>query len=367
MNWLQATYQIQSSKDDIAARAQAVAVEQSVEMPVQAIRHTHVLEEILGKVESIEEVGPDRFNVVIDLSVATTGFDPAQLVNMLFGNSSLAESVQLIDANFPPDLLAAFAGPQFGMAGLRDLVGAETRPLTCTALKPQGISSTELAKLCYTFALAGIDIIKDDHGLANQSYSPFAERVVACQSAIAEANRETGLHTVYCPNLSGSPSQLFEQAQVAYEEGVEVVMVSPMLVGLPTFYELVTRHLNMPVLGHPAFAGAARISPTFLFGKLFRLFGCDAVIFPNYGGRFTYSQQVCADLAAAARAPWGLGTGNEIKPIFPVPAGGMTVERVGEMIDFYGNDTMLLIGGGLLTAGDALLARSREFVAKVKG
>jgi hypothetical protein len=43
----------------------------------------------------------------------------------------------------------------------------------------------------------------------------------------------------------------------------------------------------------------------------------------------------------------------------------MTVERVGEMIECYGTDTMLLIGGGLLVAGDELPQRSREFVRRV--
>jgi ribulose-bisphosphate carboxylase large chain len=50
----------------------------------------------------------------------------------------------------------------------------------------------------------------------------------------------------------------------------------------------------------------------------------------------------------------------------PVAAGGMSVGRVPEMIDFYGRDVMLLIGGSLLTEGDALLARTREFVATVE-
>ena len=54
-------------------------------------------------------------------------------------------------------------------------------------------------------------------------------------------------------------------------------------------------------------------------------------------------------------------------PALPVPAGGMTVERVPEMVAGYGNDTMLLIGGGLLSAKDRLLERSREFVAAVRG
>ena len=43
----------------------------------------------------------------------------------------------------------------------------------------------------------------------------------------------------------------------------------------------------------------------------------------------------------------------------------MTVDRVAEMTEFYGREVMLLIGGGLLSAGNALLERSREFVAKV--
>ena len=43
----------------------------------------------------------------------------------------------------------------------------------------------------------------------------------------------------------------------------------------------------------------------------------------------------------------------------------MTVERAAELVEFYGNDVMLLIGGSLLAAGDALPARTREFTAAV--
>jgi ribulose-bisphosphate carboxylase large chain len=44
----------------------------------------------------------------------------------------------------------------------------------------------------------------------------------------------------------------------------------------------------------------------------------------------------------------------------------MTVERVEEMERFYGADTILLIGGGLLAARERLLEKSRDFVASVK-
>ncbi len=257
-------------------------------------------------------------------------------------------------------MLAGFGGPRGGLAGLRALTGVEGRPLTNTALKPQGSSVEELAALCRTFALAGIDIIKDDHGIADQAYSPFAQRVVACHRAAEEAAQITGRQAFYAPNLVGPPRALHERARIARELGIKVVMLAPMVVGPAVFHEIVASYPEFLYLAHPAFGGATRISPAWLFGRFFRMLGADAVIYVNHGGRFTYSPELCRDIATAARAPWG-----SLRPTCPVPAGGMTLDRIDEMVAFYGRDVMLLIGGGLLTAGDALLERSREFVEKV--
>jgi ribulose-bisphosphate carboxylase large chain len=49
----------------------------------------------------------------------------------------------------------------------------------------------------------------------------------------------------------------------------------------------------------------------------------------------------------------------------PVPAGGMSVERVPELKREYGDDSMLLVGGSLLIARENLYARSRAFVEAV--
>src|SRR6185437_2827756 len=101
----------------------------------------------------------------------------------------------------------------------------------------------------------------------------------------------------------------------------------------------------MAFLAHPAMAGAARIAPPLLLGKLFRLLGADAVIFPHHGGRFGYSVATCGAIASAARAAWG-----QLAAMMPVPAGGMSLDRLGEILTFYGRDTMILIGGSLLVA-----------------
>ena len=360
MERILATYRVTAPESESRARAEALAAEQSVEMPLSAIADERILKEIVATVESIRP-GPGAFEVTLGIAPATTGNEASQLVNMLFGNCSLQPEVELLDVVFPAGFEKCFTGPRFGIEGIRRIAGVQGRALTCTALKPQGSSVEDLAQLARTFALAGIDVIKDDHGIADQAYSPFAERVGAVQRALSEANRQTGGKTIYAPTFSGGPRALAEQARIAKAQGVSMGLVAPMLVGLPSFVEL-QLDLDLPLMAHPAFAGANRIAPPLLLGKLFRLLGADATIFPNYGGRFSYSQSTCLAIAAAAREPW-----PGVRPTLPVPAGGMSIERVAEMKQIYGEGVMLLIGGGLLIAGDKLLERSREFVAAVRG
>lgn len=360
MSVLNARYRLQASPASIEARAEALALEQSVEMPAAAIDCDWVRDHTLGRVAGIERVDDATYDVTVQLATATTGAETGQLMNMLFGNCSLQEDVRLLDVDLPPDLLEAFPGPRFGLAGLRARLGVTGRALTCTALKPQGLSPDALAALCATFARAGIDIIKDDHGIADQAYAPFAARVAACQRAIREVAEETGHLAHYAPSLSGPPTALWGQVETALKSEVGMLLAAPMIMGLPMFQSLTAEGVGVPFLAHPALSGALRIDPPLFHGKLFRLFGADAVIFPNVGGRFSFSRETCQALVQAARQPWA-----HVAPSLPVPAGGMSVARVGEIVDAYGLDTMLLIGGGLLSAGTALCERAREFVAAV--
>jgi len=358
MERILATYRITAPESESRARAQALAVEQSVEMPLSAITDEAVLRDVVATVESIQPQA-NGFDVVLGIAPSTTGREASQLMNMIFGNCSMQPEVELIDVEFPDGFAKSFPGPRYGVEGIRTVTGVKGRALTCTALKPQGSPIEYLARLARTFTLAGIDVIKDDHGIANQAIHPFEQRVVAVQKAVSDANRETGGNTIYAPTFSGGGLSLREQARVANDHGVKMALVAPMLVGIPAFVELQV-DLAIPVMAHPAFAGATRMAPPVVLGKLFRLFGADATIFPNYGGRFGYSRETCLEITRVAREP-----SHGMRPALPVPAGGMTVDRVEEMVGDYGADTMLLIGGGLLSARDQLLEKTREFVRKV--
>ncbi|MGA3398164.1 MAG: RuBisCO large subunit C-terminal-like domain-containing protein [Acetobacteraceae bacterium] len=354
------TYHVRSDAASIEARAQAIAVEQSVEMPLEAIDEPAVLRDIVGEVQSIEPLDDDRFAVRIGLATATIGHDAGQLLNMLFGNTSLHDDVVLHDVTLPGALVAAFGGPRHGIAGLRQRVGAGRRALTCSALKPQGLSAERLGVLAERFARGGIDYIKDDHGLAAQDYSRFEDRVRACAAGVARATRATGHPTRYVPSLSGDLNAMRRQVGVARASGLDCVLLAPLIAGFANMQALVAEFPDVAFFAHPSLGGAARIAPALLIGTLFRLVGADAVIFPNFGGRFGYSPDTCRLLADNARA-----VRDGMRASLPVPAGGMTLQRTPELLDFYGADAMLLIGGNLLLARERLAEETAAFTRAV--
>ncbi len=357
---MRVTYLVRADTAEIETRAEALLLEQTVELPRAAVRDHALRERVLGCVEQIELREPGAYRVVITQPLATTALDPAQLLNVLFGNSSLRPDVVLEDVDLPDEAFGPFAGPSVGMEGWRALTGVAGRPLVATALKPMGLEPAALAALCRTFAAAGLDVVKDDHGLADHPFCPFERRVEACVRAVEDVARETGRAALYVPNLIGTPSRVFRQLAFAREAGVRAVLVAPMLVGLPLLHQLAREAGGLAIMAHPAFGGALRISEVVLLGKLFRWYGADAVIFPHSGGRFTYRLETCRALASEMRRPYA-----RVLPTLPVPAGGLSVHRVPELVRFYGRDCMLLIGGSLYEAGEGIAEQARTLVDAV--
>ena len=129
MSWINVTYRICAPRDELDTLARALALEQSVEVSAEVVTDPFVAENIMGRVAADD--GPHE--VVIRLATATTGFDVAQTVNMLFGNSSLHAHVELVDVECQPEFLARFCGPRHGIDGIRRRLQATRRPLTCAA------------------------------------------------------------------------------------------------------------------------------------------------------------------------------------------------------------------------------------------
>jgi ribulose-bisphosphate carboxylase large chain len=52
---------------------------------------------------------------------------------------------------------------------------------------------------------------------------------------------------------------------------------------------------------------------------------------------------------------------GHIKAIFPSPGGGMSLDKIPEMLEVYGHDVIFLIGGGLFKQGPDLIENCRYF------
>ncbi len=356
-------YRLAGDESDARAKAQEICLEQTVEFPADLVPLGDMRDQIVGRVEDLRRVEQDVYAATISYAVETTGFELPQLINVIFGNSSIKPGIRVEHLELPHALLNSFRGPRFGRAGLRKLLGVGRRPLLCTALKPMGLSADLLAQQAFACALGGIDIVKDDHGLAAQSFAPFQERVRACADAVRRANDQTGRNAIYMPNVTAPADQVIDRAYVAKEAGAGGLLVAPGIVGLDTMRYLAgDDRIALPIMSHPAFQGSFVTSPAeglshaVIFGQLARLAGADATIYPNFGGRFSFSREACLSIVEATAAPMG-----SIKSIFPTPGGGMSLARVPEMLDFYGPDVIFLIGGGLHTHGPDLVENSRFF------
>lgn len=194
-------------------KARAIAHEQTVELDPHLVPAA-LRELVPGRVVAAAATGQRSGRAIVAYDPALAG-DLPQLANLLFGNVSMQSGVRIEAIDWPESLLASFAGPRHGIAGLRELARVPRRPLLCAALKPLGLAAAALADLAGRLARGGVDLVKDDHSLADQPTAPFAERLERCQEAVARANETTGGSALYLPNLTAPADRLLARAAAA--------------------------------------------------------------------------------------------------------------------------------------------------------
>lgn len=323
--------------------ADAIRVEQTIEFPLD-LAADWIQQQVVGHVEAVS-----GHHVTISYDQGVAGGGLTQLLNVLWGNVSLFPDVRITGLRLPESYLADFRGPRFGIDGLRSLLNAPKGPLICTAVKPMGTSPQGLGEMAGTIARAGFHIIKDDHGLADQPWARWKERTRVIAEHVSEANEQAGTNALYMPSLNVPADWIVDAAYEAQSAGAGALLVLPGISGFDAMRSLAADdNLSLPIMAHPSFLGSnvvntnQGISHGVLFGTLMRMAGADISIFPNYGGRFSFTREQCREIEIACHNPL-----SHLAPSWPSPGGGMTLERLNEIVDFYGNDVALLIGGAL--------------------
>ncbi|BBF93446.1 RuBisCO large subunit C-terminal-like domain-containing protein [Blastochloris tepida] len=229
--------------------------------------------------------------------------------------------IRLEDIRFPLPYLAAFEGPQFGLAGLREQLKAFDRPIFFGVIKPNiGLPAAPFAELGYESWLGGLDIAKDDEMLADIPWCPLKERAAALGAARCRAEQETDTPKIYLANITDEVDRLADLHDLAVAAGANALLVNAMPVGL-SGVRMLRRHAEVPLVAHfPFIAAFSRLAGygihSRVLTRLQRLAGFDVVIMPGFGPRMMTPEREVLDCVRACLEPMG-----PIKPCLPVPGG----------------------------------------------
>lgn len=128
----------------------------------------------------------------------------------LFGLGSLRK-VRLLDVDFPESLVRAHPGPRFGIEDARKILDAFDRPLVGTIVKPKvGLDPVGTADVAAAAVRGGLDLVKDDETLTDQSFCPMADRVEAVMGALDRVEKDTGKKAFYAVNVTTGADQILE-------------------------------------------------------------------------------------------------------------------------------------------------------------
>ena len=352
--------------ENIDEKIEGICLEQSVELP-RSVLSEEVETKVVGKLSSKEQLDNSAYDINISWPVKNVGDDISQFLNILYGNISLQPGIRITGVEWKQLPETLFGGPSFGIETLRELYGVKDRALSGTSLKPLGTDAHGIGELCYQFAAGGLDVIKDDHGITIQSYAPFEERVSYCVQGIREAAEETGHRAYYFAHITALASEAVERYKIAAELGADGVLICPHIAGMETMHELARMDLPLPNIAHPAFSGGLTtndkqgLTPDFLYGQLWRALGADFLVYPNTGGRFSFSIEECQAINEGARSE-----DLPFKSSFPMPGGGLKRSNIPKWLETYGPDTVFLLGTSLYEHPDGPRAAAKELSGMLK-
>ncbi len=360
-----ARYRIQCAPHQAASLARAMAWEQTVEV-VESVVSAQLRERVVGEVIDLQQARDGSHLTTISYHAYLASDQIGQLFNLAYGNVSLYPQVRLEQLSIPDELADAIGGPRLGSAGIRELLGIHERPLLATVLKPRGESIAYFQRLARDFILGGGDVLKDDQNLVEKDFELFRQRVTGTAEAIEQATQKTGRPCLYFPHVTGAGDDLKRRLALIKSLRLQGVLLCPWVMGLGHCQQL-TSDFELAYMAHPALAGSFTrpaqhgVAPAVLYGTLLRLAGADISIFPGHGGRITSQETTCERIQHALTDPLG-----GCLPSLPSPAGGKHLDLIPEMLDEYGADAMLLIGGALLAHGPDLQASTREYQAVIQ-
>jgi len=293
-----------------------------------------------------------RGRIELSFSLENMGVNLPTLVATVAGNLfELSEfsGLKLLDLELPQAFSTVYSGPQFGIAGTRELVEVEGRPLIGTIVKPSvGLSPQQTAELANELAGAGIDFIKDDELMADPPHSPLSERVAAVMKVLNAHMDKTGKKVMYAFNISDSLDAMYRHHDTVQAAGGTCVMVSLNGVGL-VGVEALRRRSALPIHGHRNGWGMLNRHPALgieftAYQKLWRLAGVDHLHVNGLQNKFFEANESVVRSIKACLEP--LLGGYHLMPVISSGQWGGQAPETYALTQTV--DLMYLSGGGIM-------------------
>jgi len=290
----------------------------------------------------------------------------AQLLSGIAGNifgMKGVKNLRLIDATFPRSYLKGFKGPQYGMSGIRKLMGVKKRPLTGAVVKPKiGFSASEHAQIGYQTWLGGFDFVKDDENLTSQKFNRFEERLKIMTRLRDKAEKLTGEKKSAFFNITAETELMKKRAKLVADAGWDYVMIDVVVTGTSAVQTMTEycRDLGLAIHAHRAMHASFDRNPkhgmTMQFlAKTMRVLGVNNIHTGTAVGKLVGSKAEVTAIADVLREKKTKAKKNLIleqdwgnmKTVFPASSGGLHPGLVPDVMKIYGNELVLLVSGGI--------------------
>jgi ribulose-bisphosphate carboxylase large chain len=291
---------------------------------------------------------------VVKIAYPLELFEPGNMPNILssvagnvFGLRAI-KNLRLLDMELPSRLVRSFRGPQFGIDGIRKLLGVRDRPLVGTIIKPKlGLKTADHAEVAYEAWVGGCDIVKDDENLSSQRFNPFDERVAKTLQCRDKAEAATGERKVYMANITSETETMLKRAEFVRDQGGEYVMVDVLTCGFSALQTLRNKNLKLVIHAHRAGHAAFTKNPKHgiamrVIAKVLRIIGVDQLHVGTVVGKMSETKREVLENIEACKMPM-----DGLKAVLPVASGGLHPRLVPALIETFGNDFVIQAGGGI--------------------
>jgi len=281
----------------------------------------------------------------------------------IFGLKEIA-SLKLLDLILPEKYVQSFSGPALGIKGVRRLTGVFDRPLIGCIIKPKlGLDFKAHAKVAYEVFKGGVDFVKDDENLTNQTFNPFKERVEEVMKVCINVSKH--LNKIYAFNVTGPTEIMLERAEFVKDSGGNCVMVDFLTAGFGGLQALRNKNYGLIIHGHramhAAFTRGNQGISMLVLAKLARLAGVDSLHTGTVVGKMEGGEEEIKKINQFLLSEW-----YGIKPVLPVASGGLYPGLVPNLIKILGKDVLLNFGGGIHGHPKGSKAGARAVTAAVE-